>query len=564
MLRNLMIRNVVLIEELELSFCNGLCVLTGETGAGKSILLDALGLAIGARADVSLVRSGASEASVVALFDLQPNHKVFSVLSEHGISFEFKQILLRRIVKADGYSRAFINDQLVSVGLLKEISGLLIEIHGQFENQRLLKSSEHRVFLDSYGDYSVLTSKVLSNFERWKAISVEKKELEKNLEKTRLDNEYLTYSFNEIKSVCPIDGEESKLATERRMMINGEEISSVIKGVLDEIERSNGIDERLQGVARLIGKVEGKAEGSLGNVALALERALNEVSEATNILQGVFSNFKVESVKLEHIEERLFLLRALARKHNVSVDQLSDLMGKLKLQLESVNKHTVRFEELEKKEEEAKIEYEAFAGKLTILRAKAAKRLDKDINVELQKLEMGKSQFVTQLQERDRGYWKGDGAEDIIFLVSTNPGQPLGPLGKIASGGEMARFMLSVKVVLSNLNPISSIIFDEVDSGVGGAVASAVGDRLMKLAQTSQVLVVTHSPQVAAKGMNHMRVFKGISFGKNIDQNEETVTKIKTLNLVEREEEIARMLSDHTVTDEARAAANSLLSRSRK
>ena len=320
----------------------------------------------------------------------------------------------------------------------------------------------------------------------------------------------------------------------------------------------------MQGVARLISKVEGKAEGSLDNVALTIDRALNEVSEATNLLKRVFSNFEVEASKLEQIEERLFLLRALGRKHDVSVDQLSNLMEKLQFQLESANKYTARFRELVELEEKVKTKYEASVEKLTVVRVEAARRLDEDVNIELKELEMGKSQFVTHLRKRDREQWKEDGAEDVSFLVSTNPGQPLGPLAKIASGGEMARFMLSVKVVLSNLDPISSIIFDEVDSGVGGAVASAVGDRLIKLAKSSQVLVVTHSPQVAAKGINHMRVFKEIYSVGNRRETEETVTKIKTLNREERKEEIARMLSDHTITDEARAAANSLLLRSQK
>jgi len=558
MLRNLSIRDVVLIERLELSFRQGLCVLTGETGAGKSILLDALGLALGTRAEARLVRHGASQAMVTASFDLVSEHPLVAFLSEHGLQVENDELLLRRTLTVDGRSRAFINDQPVSVSLLRDIGGQLVEIHGQFDNQKLLNSSAHRGLLDAFGGFTELLDTVAAHFHVWLMKAGEKRQMEADIEAARQDEDYLRHAVDELVSVDPQPGEESRLAEQRGLMMNAEELVSAMNEALTELSQQKGADEKLQKAARALGRVAEKAEGRLDGVIAALDRAINEAADASNLLERVSADLNLDPLELDKAEERLFALRGLARKHSVPVDDLSDLKQRMEIRLGAIEDGGAELVRLTREEAAARAAYRSVASELTSARQQAAQRLDRAVASELEALRLGRAEFVTAVTPVDEEGWSPSGVDKVAFLVATNPGAPAGPLAKIASGGEMARFMLALKVVLAEADPVDAMIFDEVDAGVGGAVASAVGARLAKLATTSQVLVVTHSPQVAAMGNRHLRVSKteGTVVGEQIAP---VVTTVDPLDQGARTEEIARMLAGDRVTDEARAAASSLM-----
>jgi len=558
MLSNLSIRDVVLIGRLDLTFHNGLCVLTGETGAGKSILLDALGLASGMRAEARLVRHGAQQAAVTASFDLPDDHAVSRLLAEHGLELENGELLLRRVLTVDGRSRAFINDQPVSVSLLRDVGSQLVEIHGQFDNQKLLNPSAHRGLLDAFGDYGGLLTDVASRFTSWRAKADEKARIEADIEAARQDEEYLRHAVDELVSADPQPGEESRLAEQRGLMMNAEDLMSAMNEATSELTQAKGADEKLQKAARALGRVAEKAEGRLDGVISTLDRAINEAAEASNLLARVSADLNLDPLELDRAEERLFSLRALARKHAVQVDDLSALKGRMEKQLAAIEDGGAELARLTKEEAEAKAAYASRSAKLTSARTQAASNLDRAVSGELEALKLGRAEFVTDVSPLGEDGWSELGADRIAFLVATNPGAPAGPLAKIASGGEMARFMLALKVVLAEADPVAAMVFDEVDAGVGGAVAAAVGERLAKLAATSQVLVVTHSPQVAARGVRHLRVSKADIPSKNGGAAQVSTT-VDPLNTAERKEEIARMLAGSHVTEEARAAADSLL-----
>lgn len=562
MLTNLAIRDVVLIEHLDLEFQTGLCVLTGETGAGKSILLDSLGLAMGSRAEARLVRHGAGKASVTANFEFNAAHPVLELLAEHDLIVDGSDVLLRRVLAKDGKSRAFVNDQPVSVGLLRQIGELIVEIHGQFDNQRLLNPAQHKTILDTFGGYRETLSGVAETYSVWRTKAQEKKQLEQDIEVARRDEEYLRHSVAELDKLAPEPGEETKLADKRAFMMHGEQLISAMNDALGQLRMSNGAEERLQKAARELGRVAEKSENRLDGVIGVLDRAINETAEAINQLERVSQSLDLDPNELENAEERLFALRALARKHNVLVDDLSDLKDRLTHNLQAVEDGGARLALLVREEAEAKRAYLEISQSLSDKRKSAATRLDKAVSVELEALKLGKAQFVTSQTELDEEGWSANGIDRIAFLVATNPGTPAGPLNKIASGGEMARFMLALKVVLAESDTIGTLVFDEVDAGVGGAVAAAVGDRLARLAETNQILVVTHSPQVAARGGTHWRVAKSEAAQRTEDADTgelQTATTVSALDMGERKEEIARMLAGAHVTEEARAAANSLL-----
>lgn len=552
MLQSLSIRDVVLIDRLELSFDQGLGVLTGETGAGKSILLDALGLALGERAEARLVRHGAKQAVVSATFEFEPEETLGAMLEEHGLVSDDGVLILRRVLGADGRSRAFVNDQPVGVALLKGLGEALVEVHGQFESQRLMSPANHPSLLDSYGGLKNDVIKVSRLWRGWRQAAEEYSQAEDEMETARRDQDFLIHAVGELEQLVPEPGEEETLAAQRTMMMHGEHLIDAMTKALSDLVRSDGAEESLRSACHRLEQVADKADGKLDEVIAALDRAAIEAAEGHALLQKASNEIDLDPQKLEIVEERLFALRAQARKHDVDVDGLADLLEKMKAQLADVEDGGLRLKELAAAEQKAKLAYEQAAQALSKARKEAASRLDGAMSTELAPLKMDKATFVSRLTQLDEANWGEQGCDQVTFEVSTNPGAPSGPLNRIASGGELSRFMLALKAVLAASDAIPTLIFDEVDAGIGGAVAAAVGERLSALAETAQVLVVTHSPQVASRGAHHWRVSK--SGGEA-----EVVTSIETLSSEARKEEIARMLAGAEVTEEARAAADSLL-----
>jgi len=564
MLTSLAIRDVVLIERLDLDFMPGLCVMTGETGAGKSILLDSLGLAIGARSEARYVRHGSDQASVTATFDVPANHAIVPLLAEHGVKLTNGELLLRRVLNKDGKSRAFINDQPVSVGLLHQVGELIAEIHGQFDSQRLMKPALHKTILDTFGDYKTSLDIIAQSYVAWHGKAQERSELEQKIAIARRDEDFLRHAVEELDSLKPQAGEETKLAEKRILMIHSEQLISATNDALEQLRMNNGADERLHKAARELGRVAEKAENRLDGVIGTLDRAINETAEAINQLELITQNLDSDPNKLENAEERLFALRALARKHNVMVDDLSDLRTRMTQSLQAVEDGGERLTKLIREENESKQAYITSSIDLRGKRKLAASKLDMAVSAELEALKLGKANFLTDISDLAENEWTTSGMDRIVFLVATNPGTPPGPLNKIASGGEMSRFMLALKVVLAESDTIGTLVFDEVDAGVGGSVAAAVGERLERLAVTNQILVVTHSPQVAARGKTHWRVSKSEQaqlLGSNGLNDLRISTSVVPLDSNERKEEIARMLAGAEITNEARAAADSLLAR---
>jgi DNA repair protein RecN (Recombination protein N) len=552
MLRTLSIRNVVLIGRLDLNFQSGLCVLTGETGAGKSILLDALGLALGTRADSRLVRQGAAQAVVTAVFDVPSDHEIYTRLDSHGVDADEDDMILRRVLTAEGKSRAFINDQRVSVSLLKEIAELLAEVHGQFESQRLLSPQAHRGLLDAYGGLGKHLDETSATWAAWgkaRQLLIDENE---RLAEARRNEDYLRHAVGEFDNLEPTVGEEDDLAQKRALMMHGEVVLEAMRNASDELSAGRGAEETLRGAIRHLELVAAKADEKLDETIAALNRAASEAAEGIALLERAGSQIDLDPSQLENVEERLFALRALARKHNVYVDRLPDLHADMAQQLEALEEGGANLARYEKQAAAARVEYVKTAKNLTQARQKAATELDTAVAFELVPLKLDKALFLTRLEPLEEQDWGRAGSERIAFQVATNPGAAPGPLNKIASGGELARFMLALKVVLARSDQIPTIVFDEVDAGVGGAVAAAVGERLEKLAGEVQVLVVTHSPQVAARGEHHWQVSK-------MEANPGVLTTVDTLSGTGRTEEIARMLAGESVTDEARAAAESLM-----
>jgi len=550
MLLALSIRDVVLIERLELSFGAGLGVLTGETGAGKSILLDALGLALGARAETRLVRHGSDQAVVSATFDADA--KTLAFLAEHGLPTEDDVLILRRVLTGLGKSRAFINDQPVSVTLLKSLGDELVEIHGQFESQRLLSPANHRGLLDAYGGLSGACDTVGDLWRSWRQAVQALEDARAELAAARRDEEFLRHAVKELDELDPKPGEDADLAATRTMMMHGEKLIEAVAQALENLSAGSGAEEALRSALRHLEPVADKAEGRLNPAIEALERAAIETAEGLALLDKASAELDLDPARLEAVEERLFALRAIARKHDVKVDELADLRVKMKDQLTGVEDGEAYLNNLAATEAASRMAYVEQAAKLSDRRAKAAKKLDKAVDGELPPLKMEKASFVTRLEPLSESAWGTNGCDNVVFEVATNPGSPPGPLNRIASGGELSRFTLALKAVLADADAVPSLIFDEVDSGIGGAVAAAVGDRLAALAEKAQVLVVTHSPQVAARGVRHLQVSKADGKGT-------VSTTVKELSVEERKEEIARMLAGAEVTTEARAAAESLL-----
>lgn len=544
MLAALTIKNIVLIEHLTITFEEGLCALTGETGAGKSILLDSMGLALGMRAEAGLVRKGADKASVTATFDLPVIHPIWPYLKEQDLEVE-EDLIIRRTLTADGRSKAFINDQPVSVSLLKDIGDMLVEIHGQFDTQNLLNAKYHRGMLDEYG---VPQKDIEGLGACWKDWQRKKSDLETakaRMEKARADEAYLRTALEDLDALAPQEGEEQKLSNLRDRLMKREqylESLNVARGALEEAESVMG-----QGW-RALDRIGEEAK----DILEAMDRASAEMQEALAQIAG-FSNDLAESeYDLTEIDDRLFTLKNQARKFACTIDELPAKREELAEQLNLIEGQDDALESMIKAVEKVRSAYIAQAKIIQKARQQAAQKLDALVAKELPPLKLDKARFETAIEELGEAEWGPHGTERVQFLVATNPGAEAGPLNKIASGGEMSRFMLALKVVMAEIGTANTLVFDEVDSGVGGATADAVGERLARLAYGKQILVVTHSPQVAARASHHWIVAK--------DGDREVRTNVIALPEMEkRREEIARMLSGAHITEEARAAAAKLL-----
>lgn len=560
MLRQLSVRDVVLIDRLELELDNGLCVLTGETGAGKSILLDSLGLALGVRADSGLVRPGADQAVVSAIFDVAPDHAVCTLLREQGFddAEDGEGLLLRRIVSADGRSRAFVNDQPASVGLLRQIGDMLVEIQGQFDRFALATSSVQRDALDAFGGLHQDAAAAAQSFAAWRAARETLQTAEAELAEAREIEARLREDVAELDTLAPQAGEEAALAEERQFLQNAERLIGAFSEALTDLSGDSGADSALQRAARILERAGRDAGGRLDPVVAAIDRSVAELADATQELQSLAHSVDTDSDRLSTLEDRLFALHDAARKHRASVDELPALHSELAQRLAAIDGDSSRLADLAKEADSARRAYMTAAEKLSKARHKAAGELAATVMAELAPLKLDKASFTVRVDPLDEADWSASGVDNVYFLVATNPGSAPGPLGRIASGGELSRFLLALKVALSEAEDVATLIFDEVDAGVGGATAAAVGERLARLAAVAgrQILVVTHSPQVAAVGRHHWRVAKL----SDTSGSDAVLTRITRLAEDERREEIARMLAGSAVTDEARAAAERLLS----
>ncbi len=551
MLQSLSIRDIVLIEALDLEFGSGLTVLTGETGAGKSILLDSLGLALGNRADSGLVRQGTEKAQVTASFEPPAaGSKLAAMLAENDIEIEpGEPLIIKRSVKADGGSRAFINDQPCSATLLRTVGGQLIEIHGQHDDRGLINPKGHRALLDIFA--GVEAKAVGDAFVAWQTAKAALEQAKQDQETAENDREYLEHSVAELSKFAPQPGEEQELALDRATMMKGEKLTGDLEAIRAAFDGSNGGLASLRSAARRLDMIADD-HPLLKEALESLDRSIIDASEAEEKLNDAAAALSFDPQRLDDMETRLFDLRGLARKHRVEPDRLSDLLNDLQNKLAAISDGGRSLEELEASLVRAKQSYIAAAESLRARRSKAAKALDKAVAGELAPLKLDAARFETLLELLPEEHWNKSGMDRIEFLISTNPGAPLAPLGKIASGGELSRFILALKVALAEEYGLKTIIFDEVDRGVGGAVASAIGDRLSRLSSGAQLLVVTHSPQVASKGDAHMLINKSLS-------GTVSRTDVSALDNEGRRQEIARMLSGADVTDEARAQADRLL-----
>jgi len=560
MLVSVNIRDIILIDKVDIIFDSGLCALTGETGAGKSILLDALSLALGMRASASLLRTTGSSknkqspASVSASFHLAPDDPVFPLLISHHIPVPDAgdPLILRRSLDKDGRGKAFINDEPVSVALLRKVGETLVEIEGQFASHGLMDQGTHRNCLDDFANLKSVRHEVSNLYRDWQDAEKTLKETIATLEQNKVDEEYIRHALTELIALDPQAGEETELAETRALLMNGERLVSALGAAKDFLSSGDGVDERLAAAQRVLTSEVSAAAGRLDTVMDALVVANDAVADADTLLRRVMSDAEPDPVKLESCEERLFAIRAIARKHNLPVEELPALRSKLEEKLAQIDDSSELLKKLQAERHRA---YEAYKSRAKILskkRSASAIKLDKAVIAEFPPLKLEKATFTTVIEILEEREWGPSGIDRTFFEVSMNPGAPSGPLARIASGGELARILLALKVVLHQSNRIPTIIFDEVDSGIGGAVAAAVGERLAKLAKNVQVLAITHSPQVASCATRHLQIVKSTIKGV-------VKTNVSELSDVERQEEIARMLAGAKITNEARAAAASLL-----
>jgi len=558
MLTSLSIRDVVLIERLDLNFGAGLTVLTGETGAGKSILLDSLGLALGARSDAGLIRAGAEQASVAASFSPAASHAVHALLEELGVPQD-DGVVLRRAVGRDGRSRAWINDAPVGAATLKRVGALLVEVQGQHDQMGLADPAMHLRLLDAYSVDPDLRAEVAARHRAWRAATERLRAAEAAIVDARREEDFLRHAAGELTKLAPREGEEDELAALRARLQQGEKRAEAIAAALSELtprdRRSSGPAAALRAAARALQRLlpPGSDAENPANAALAaLERAEEALADGESLLSRLAAEADADPRALEQAEERLFALRGAARKHGVPVAELPALLISFRERLAALDHGGAAIATLIREAADARTRYVDAAERLSATRQDAAARLESAANAELPPLRLERARFFAAITRLEEEAWNAAGADTVRFLIATNPGQPPGPLGRVASGGELSRLMLALKVVLVAGSPVTTLVFDEVDSGIGGATAAAVGERVARVAEGLQVLVVTHSPQVAARGAAHLRVSKRVT-------GERTETQVQELTADERQEEIARMLAGETITPAARAAAGALL-----
>ena len=547
MLRGLDIRDMLIIDHLSLEFSSGLNVLTGETGAGKSILLDSLGFVLGWRGRADLVRSGQDQGEVSAWFDLGPSHPARAVLQEAGIPIE-DELILRRVNTRDGRKTAWINDRRVSGEVLRAVSEHLVELHGQHDDRGLLDPKGHRDLLDTFGGHDDMLTTVSAAYRALRAAEKDLRTAESAQEELRAEEEFLRHAVDEFQELAPEVGEEAELDSCRRLMQGAEKIRAHIAHAAQALGRE-GAEGMMSDAMRWLDGAADAAEGRLEEPLAALSRAMVELDDAAQGVEACLDALEFNPHDLELAEERLFAIRALARKHTVAPDELPTLAQDLTAKLDLLDMGAGGLKELNAAVAAAQAAYDEAAGVLSRARKSAAQALDLAMGAELAPLKMERAVFTTQVKDADPS---ATGVDQLDFVVATNPGAPAGPLAKIASGGELSRFLLALKVCLSRAGAQNTMIFDEIDRGVGGATADAVGRRLSRLAQDAQVLVVTHSPQVAALGDRHFQVAKQQSADM-------TLSRVDLLSDTARVNEIARMISGDTITTEARAAARTLI-----
>ena len=549
-LTRLTIHNIVLIDKLSIDFRAGLGTLTGETGAGKSILLDSLGLALGARSDSGLLRRGADKASVTAEFDIAPTHPLYAFIQQQDLDLDLtagEPIILRRSLSADGRSRASLNDQPISVKMLQNLGALLVEIHGQFDTHGLMDANTHSALLDAYAGLQNPLQ------EPWQAYKNAQKALESmraDIEQARRDEDYLRAAIETLDSLAPQEGEEEHLSTLRDQLIHRER---VLEGLNYAYQALSSDHDPLAAAAGALSRIADKLGEDGEAILAALDRASCEMQDAYAQIQSLSADLAESEHNLETIDERLHALRREARKHNCAVNDLAAMREALAEKLNTIEYAEDRLADQTQAAQKARQAYLDQAEAISLARQKAAADLDQKVAGELEPLKLGKARFTTEITRRPEADWNESGLDAVQFLVATNAGQAPGPLNKIASGGEMSRFMLALKVVMAATGAAGTLIFDEVDAGIGGSTADAVGQRLARLAQQRQVLVVTHAPQVAARAAHHYIVQKSEEAG----QTRTTILALSTAQ--ERAEELARMLAGEHITPEARAAAEKLL-----
>jgi DNA repair protein RecN (Recombination protein N) len=552
MLAEMRIQGLGVIDDATLELDPGLTVLTGETGAGKSIILDSLSLALGARADRGLLRQGAKAGSVAAEFRLPLDHPALTLAEESGLPLDGESLILRRVMGADGRTRAFVNDEPVSQGLLGQVGALLVEVHGQDENEGLADPVAHRRLLDLFGNLG--TAPVRAAFARWQEAEESLTRHESEAAAAARDAEYVIHAAQELQALAPKPDEETALATERAGFAQALKLGEALGEVHGLLAREGGASARLGQALRRLERMAGPPDRALGQALAALERARAEAAEAEALVEALAQGAQGDPGRLERIEERLYALRSAARKFNTHPDRLAVLAQQFDERRDALGRGGAQSAKLKKAAMAARAEYEAEAAKLRTARIEAAHRLDTLMGQELKPLKLDKAVFETEVTALEQDQWSAEGTERVRFLVATNPGTPKGALSKIASGGERARFFLALKAVLARGADATTLIFDEVDQGVGGAVAAAVGERLARLARHAQLLIVTHSPQIAARADHHLRILKAPA-----KRGAALLTRVDVLDEAKRREEIARMLSGSEITDEARAAAKRLI-----
>jgi DNA repair protein RecN (Recombination protein N) len=550
MLAHLSIRDIVLIERLDIDFSAGLSVLTGETGAGKSILLDSLSLALGARGDASLVRHGASQGQVTAVFDVPRNHPARSILAENAIDDD-GDIILRRVQAADGRTRVFVNDQPSSVALMRDVGRALVEIHGQHDDRALVDAAAHRELLDAFGGHVGDAQATSEAWQRWRGMEQELARHRAKVEAAGREADYLRAAVAELSKLDPQPGEETELAESRAVMMRAEKIATDIHEANEALTGSSAPSPMLASLMRRLQRKAADAPGLLEDALKALDDALVALDAAQAGVERALRATEYDPKKLELTEERLFALRAAGRKHSVPVDDLARLRDTMAADLADLDAGEERLAHLEQQAAAARDIYDDLAARLSDKRKATAEVLARTVMAELPALKLERAEFIVEIAS-DAANRAGEGIDQIEFWVRTNPGTRPGPMMKVASGGELSRFLLALKVALADRGSAPTLVFDEIDTGVGGAVADAIGQRLARLSQRVQVLSVTHAPQVAARAHTHYLISKSGGADR-------VATGVAEMDRQARQEEIARMLAGATITEEARAAAERLL-----